>query len=115
MFRVRVWDGASSDFVDIEYERIPLTDEKEFRCIPPGTVSFERAESISRLFDTANSPVETKKRKMTARIVVHFTAEHKRISDHLQRIAWDIERGTTFGAGWCLLVGDACPAPGTTV
>ena len=63
MFRVRVWDGASSDIVDIEYEKIPLTNEKEFRCIPPGTVSFERAESISRLFDTTNSPVETNKRE----------------------------------------------------
>ena len=63
MFRVRVLDGVSSDFVDIEYEKIPLTDEKEFRCIPPGTVSFERAESISRLFDNAISPVERKKRE----------------------------------------------------
>ena len=60
MFRVRVVDGVSSGFVDIEYDKIPLTDEKEFRCIPPGTVSFQRAESISRLFD---SPVERRKRK----------------------------------------------------
>ena len=63
MFRVRVWDGASSDIVDIEYEKIPLTDEKDFRCSPRGALSFERAKSISRLFASAISPVERKKRK----------------------------------------------------
>ena len=63
MFRVRAWDGAPSDFVDIEYDKIPLTDEKDFRCTPRGTLSFERAEGISRLFDNAISPVEQKERK----------------------------------------------------
>ena len=32
MFRVRVWDGVSSDFVDVEYEKLPLTDERDFQC-----------------------------------------------------------------------------------
>lgn len=49
---------------------------------------------------------------MTGRIIVHFTDEKKRISSHLQRIAWEVDQGRTFGAGWCLVVGGVCPVPG---
>jgi hypothetical protein len=55
MFRVRVWDGVLSDFVQIEYENIPLTDERDYRCIPPGAISFERAVRISLALQRAKT------------------------------------------------------------
>jgi len=45
------------------------------------------------------------------RIILHF-ATTTRVSDHLQHIAAEIDKGRTFGLGWCLADGDKCPVPG---
>lgn len=42
------------------------------------------------------------------RIILHFTAANH-VSDHLQEIAREIDQGRTFGAGWCLIIGEKCP------
>ena len=47
------------------------------------------------------------------RILVHFAAE--RVSDHLQQIAWEIDRGRTFGVGWCPSLGGRAPSLRTIV
>ncbi len=43
------------------------------------------------------------------RILIHLTADH--VADELHQIAWEIDQGRTFGAGWCLTDGQTCPVP----
>ena len=48
------------------------------------------------------------------RILVHFEAAGH-ISDHLQQVASEIDKGRTFGLGWCLISDGKCPFPGSNL
>jgi hypothetical protein len=43
------------------------------------------------------------------RIRVHFEAGN--LGSQLYQIAWQLEHGRTYGAGWCVRSGEDCPVP----